>query len=85
MALYRPIVIGQRYRDTEARAFGRTGPDWIVNALFTGTDGIEYAGLVRASNPSERKTLSCAVLRNRRQFRLIGGGEPADKPPPAAT
>jgi hypothetical protein len=45
---------------------------------------MEYAGLARASHPSERRTLSLAVIGDRRQFTLIGGGEPDDEPPPAA-
>jgi hypothetical protein len=80
MARNQPIILGRRYRDAEPRAFGRPGQEWIVEALFTGTDGMEYAGLARASNPSERKTLSLAVLGDWRQFMLIGGGEPDEKP-----
>jgi hypothetical protein len=66
-----PVTIGQRYRDAQPRAFGRAGQEWIVEAIFTGTDGIEYAALVRASDPPERKTLSLTVLVDRRQFTLI--------------
>jgi hypothetical protein len=80
MARNRPIILGQRYREAQPRAFGRPGQEWIVEALFTGTDGMEYAGLARASNPSERKTLSLAVLGDRRQFTLIERGEPDEKP-----
>jgi hypothetical protein len=75
MARKQPITIGQRYREVQSRAFGRPGQEWVVEALFTGTDGIEYASLVRASEPPERKTLSLAALDDRRQFTRVARRE----------
>jgi hypothetical protein len=66
-----PVTIGQRYREAQPRAFGRAGQEWIVETLFTGTDGIAYAALVRASDPPERKTLSLTALVDRWRFTLI--------------
>lgn len=59
---------GQRFRDTSPTVFGRSPPDWIVGKVFVGTDGVEYAHVYSAFNPHDRKTLSTAILRDRRRF-----------------
>jgi len=63
-----PISIGDRYRDVQQRTFGRPGLEWIVQHLLTGSDGIAYARLVCASDPSNQKTLAFAVLGDRHRF-----------------
>ena len=62
---------GQRYRDVHPGAFGPLATEWIVEALFRGTDGVEYAQLVCASNLSQQKTLSVDVLNDRRRFQRV--------------
>ncbi len=62
------IAIGQRYRDIQPALFGRPGSEWIVEDLFTGTDGLKYARVVAASDLTERKTLSQAVFNDRSRF-----------------
>ena len=63
-----PIGRGQRYRDAHMSAFGRSGSAWIVEVVRTGADGIEYALLFGAIDHTERKTLSTAILGDRRRF-----------------
>jgi hypothetical protein len=62
---------GQRFRDIHRGAFGSSGVEWIVDALFRGQDGLEYARLVCASDPTQRKSLSVDVLRDRRRFQRV--------------
>jgi hypothetical protein len=50
MASKRPVELGHRYRDVHPGAFGASGTEWIVVAVFRGTDGIQYAQLVCASD-----------------------------------
>jgi len=71
MASASPISIGHRFRDVHQRNFGRPGLEWIVQDLHTGTDGIAYARLVCATDTSERKTLSFAVLADRHRFQRV--------------
>ena len=67
----RAILKGQRCREVQLGMFGRSAPEWIVDALFAGADGVEYSRLVRASDPSQRKTLALAVLYDRHRFTLV--------------
>ena len=62
------IQSGQRFRDTQRTAFGGAAPDWVVDQVFIGTDGKGYAQVYLASDPKERKTLSTAVLLDKRRF-----------------
>jgi hypothetical protein len=62
------IKPGQRFRDTQRTAFGGAAPDWVVDQVFVGTDGKRYAQVCLANDPKERKTLSTAVLLDRRRF-----------------
>jgi hypothetical protein len=59
---------GQRYRDVSPGRFGVFGAEWIVEAVFLGTDGIQYALLVSASDLTQQKTLAVNVLRDRKRF-----------------
>ncbi len=72
MASAQPITLGQRFRDLQARSFGRPGLEWIVESLLTGSDGIEYARVVCATDPTRRKTLSRAVLGERSRYQRVG-------------
>ena len=62
------IRSGQRFRDTQRTAFGGAAPDWVVDQVFAGTDGKQYAQVYLASDHKERKTLSTAVLLDKRRF-----------------
>jgi hypothetical protein len=64
------IKHGQRFRDTGAQLFGREGSEWIVQAVFTATDSLQYARVSLAADPTNIKTLSVAVLTDRRRFTL---------------
>jgi hypothetical protein len=37
---------GQHYRDVQPGRFGALGIEWIVEAVFQGTDGVTYTRLV---------------------------------------
>ena len=62
---------GDRLREVASQRFGRVGPEWIVEDTFVGTDGVEYAKVALAVDMSHRKTLSIAVLTDRRRFMLL--------------
>jgi hypothetical protein len=50
MALKESVKRGQRYRDIHPGRASASGTEWIVEALFRGTDGVRYAALVCASD-----------------------------------
>jgi hypothetical protein len=62
---------GDHLRETAGQLYGRVGPEWIVEDIFVGTDGIDYARIALAADPSHRKTLSIAVLTDRRRFASV--------------
>jgi hypothetical protein len=64
----RAILVGERYRHRECGQFARPALDWIVEAVYTGTDGIGHAKLVCASDLVQRKTLSVSVLLDAKRF-----------------
>ena len=64
------VTAGQRFRDAKPMLIGNP-PDWVVDEVFIGSDGKEYARVRSASNPQDRKTLSTATLRNKRRFTQI--------------
>lgn len=71
MASQMNIEVGQRFRDLRLNAFGapcRTV--WVVDRVWHGPDGHDYAQLVRESNPDTRKTISTAALVDRRLYDL---------------
>lgn len=63
-----PVKPGQRFRDARPALFGRSAPAWTVQDIFVGTDGLSYARVVLASDPSNSKTLSTIVLADRHRF-----------------
>jgi hypothetical protein len=71
MAVKTPIGRGQRYRDLSPGRFGALGTEWIVDAIFLGTDGIQYAQLVNASDLTQQKTLAVDVLNDRKRFERV--------------
>jgi len=60
------ISVGARYcrRDTPNLI-------WEVYSLFTGTDGMSYAGIFFVSDPTRRKTVSRSVLEHDLQYARI--------------
>jgi hypothetical protein len=62
------VLAGQHFRDTQPTVFGHPAPDWVVGEIFVGTDGVQYARVYCASSPRDRKTLSAAILRDKRRF-----------------
>ena len=71
MGSQRHIERGQRYRDVRPGPFRTRGTEWIVDAVFPGTDGVPYAQVVCASDLTRRKTLSAHVLNDRRRFQRV--------------
>jgi hypothetical protein len=65
------IERGQRYRDVHASRLGAFGSEWIVEAVFRGTDGIVYAQLICATDLSQQKTLSVHALTDRQRFERL--------------
>jgi hypothetical protein len=66
-----PVERRQRYRDLSSSRFGVLGTEWIVDAIFRGTDGIQYAQLVNAGDLAQQKTLAVDVLGDRKRFERV--------------
>jgi len=62
---------GERYREIHPRRASASGTEWIVEALFRGTDGVRYAVLVCASDLTQRKTLSIDALSDGEGFERV--------------
>jgi hypothetical protein len=62
---------GQRYRDIHPRLTSASGTEWIVEALFRGTDGVRYAVLVCASDLTQRRTLSIDAVSDGEGFQRV--------------
>jgi hypothetical protein len=71
------IKPGHRFREAQAALFGRPAPEWTVQDVFTGTDGVTYARVALVSDPSNSKTLSTSVLSDRHRF-VPGSGVGGD-------
>jgi hypothetical protein len=71
MTLKESLKRGQRYRDLHPGRPSASGAEWIVEALFRGTDGLRYAVLVCASDLTQRKTLSIDVLSDEERFQRM--------------
>jgi hypothetical protein len=71
MVLKESVKRGERYRDFHPGRASALGSEWIVGALFRGTDGIGYAALVCASDLAQRKTPSIDALRDSDGFQRV--------------
>jgi hypothetical protein len=71
MASNQSVERGQRYRDLSTGRFGPLGTEWIVDAIFLGSDGIQYAQLVNAADLTQQKTLAMDVLGDRKRFERV--------------
>lgn len=73
MLSFQELRTGQRLREVHPTLFGQLPKEWIVQEIFRGTDGIQYARIARAADQSEAKTLSVGVLTDRRRFAIVQG------------
>ncbi len=73
------VRLGQLYRSTEGRLFGRHGPEWRVLSMAVRDDGLTYATLAMTRDPSEHKTLAMGALLDRRKYKLVEDASP-DEP-----
>jgi hypothetical protein len=71
MTSKQPVERGQRYRDINPGDFGASGTEWIVDTIFKGTDSVQYAQLVSASDLTQRKTLAVNILKDRSRFQRM--------------
>jgi hypothetical protein len=62
------IALGRRFVPTGDRLFNTRQPEWEVVAIFTGSDGLDYAQIRRVGPPQDAKTVSGAVLSDRRHY-----------------
>jgi hypothetical protein len=62
MVLKEAVKRGERYRDIHPGRASASETEWIVEALYRGIDGVQYAVLVCASDLTRRKTLSIDAL-----------------------
>ena len=65
------VGVGQLYRSTEGGLFGGPGPEWQVVSVARRHDGVTYATLAMAQDPTELKSLAMGVLLDRRAYILI--------------
>jgi hypothetical protein len=71
IVLNEAVKRGERYREVHPGRGSASGTEWVVEALFRGTDGVRYAVLVCASDVTQQKTLSVDVLSDRRRFERV--------------
>ncbi len=71
MVLNEFVKRGQRYRDIHPGRPSSSETEWIVEALYRGTDGARYAVLVSASDLTRRKTLSIDALSDGDGFQRV--------------
>jgi hypothetical protein len=71
---------GQRFREVTGLSMSSSRLIWVVERVFIGTDGHEYAALSCASNGTQHKTLSAYILTDTRRFAVLGAEEPGLAP-----
>jgi hypothetical protein len=64
------VRVGQCYREVGTSFIGSVMPLWSIERVFVGTDSLRYAWIQNAADRTSRKTLSLAVLSDRRRFVL---------------
>lgn len=62
------IAPGRRFIPAGDRLFNGRQPEWEVVAVFIGRDGVSYAQIKRVGAPQDAKTISGAVLNDRRHY-----------------
>jgi hypothetical protein len=71
VVLKESVKRGERYRDIHQGRPSASGTEWIVEALFRGTDGVRYAVLVCASDLTQRKALAIDALSDGEGFQRV--------------
>jgi hypothetical protein len=64
----KPEAVGQRYRDLSVSF---PNADWVIDKIFKGTDGLEYAAIRSASDPTRKKTLAVSVMSDANRYALV--------------
>jgi len=62
------IERGQNYQEVGPPRVGSRRLVWLVEDVFIGTDGQQYARLVCHADPSLRKTLALVALADRKRY-----------------
>jgi hypothetical protein len=72
MAKQHSVESGQRYQEVGSGYLGKAPQVWVVEDTFTNAaDRLRYARLACEGDASMRKTLSIAVLTDRRRYSRI--------------
>jgi hypothetical protein len=67
------VTLEERFINANASSTGNAvAGQWRVVRLFEGGDGVRYAALANAADPSLTKTVATAALRDRSLFRRAG-------------
>lgn len=61
-------AIGQRYRNVQVSSWNA---EWVIGAIFKGTDGVQYADLRSVADRTEHKTLALSVVADPRRYVLV--------------
>ena len=64
----RTVEIGEQFQELGIGYLGKRSAVWVVEETFTNSDELPYAKLICSSDASLQKTLSIAVLADRRRF-----------------
>jgi hypothetical protein len=64
----RDVAIGEQFQELGTGYLGKPSAVWVVEGTFKNSDELQYAKLICSSDASLRKTLSIAVLADRRRF-----------------
>jgi hypothetical protein len=64
------VQVGQCYREVDTSFIGSSMALWSIERVFVGTDSFHYAWILNAADRTSRKTLSLAVLGDRRRYVL---------------
>ena len=73
MAKQHSVEPGHRYRETGSAYLGKAPRVWVIEETFVNAvDGLAYVRLSAENDPYTRKTVSVAVIADRRRFKPIG-------------
>ena len=76
MARKTEVVVGQEYREPVRGYLGGWGRRWRVDSVSRGIDGKLYAAVTSADTIGTTKTLSVAVLLDRKRYELVSDPMP---------
>lgn len=72
------VQIGQRFRDREA-----FWNEWRVERLFTDAMGVPHAVIASSMDHTDRRTIACPTLLDRRRFDSVAPDSPPIRVPSA--